>query len=132
MKIACLIASALFVIAAIFQINDGLQYRNDDFWFWIVFYLCTAVLSFYQARRHLPRWVHSTWGGFAIGGALFKMQDPLGNFDFMIPFRAEAIPSKMTALTQAPNETGGLFLVAFWAFFLAWKGPKMSQKPPLA
>ena len=52
---------------------------------------------------------------------LFRLQDALGNFDFMALFRATAIPSQMNASIQQPNESGGLLIVAVWMAFLAWK-----------
>lgn len=132
MKIACYIATLVFVIFASLQINDGTQYDNHDFWFWILIYLATALLSFWQARRHVARWAFAAMAGFAFGGALFRMQDKVGNFDFSMVFRATAIPSHMNASIQGPNEVGGLLVVAFWTAFLAWRGTRMSVGPQLA
>ncbi|MGE9268459.1 MAG: transmembrane 220 family protein [Verrucomicrobiales bacterium] len=124
MKIACYIATALFLLFSYFQINDVTQYQNHDNWFWILYYLATAALSFWLTRRHLPRPFLSGCVGFSLGAALFRMMDGVGNFDFSAPFRATAIPSHMNATTQAPNEIGGLLLVAAWLLFLTLRADR--------
>lgn len=121
MKTTCYIASALFLLFAYWQINDARQYGNHDNWFWLLIYCAVALASFLHARRPLPRWALTAGAGFALGSCLFRMQDPLGNFDWMTLFRATAIPSQMNASIQQPNESGGLLLVAAWMAFLAWE-----------
>ena len=74
-------------------------------------------MTFFHQKKPLPLWSLTTMIGFSVGAALFRMQNDVGNFDFMTPFRATAIPSQMNATIQAPNETGGLFMVAAWFLF---------------
>lgn len=118
-RYAAVTVGLLFVLFAYWQLNDAEQYRNHDNWFWIVYYLAAAVMTLWHARVRLPLWLCSGMTGFSLGAALFRMQDEVGNFDFMTPFRATAVPSQMNASIQAPNETGGLLLVAAWFLFLA-------------
>jgi hypothetical protein len=127
MRIACYIASVIFLLFTYWQINDTIQYGNHDNWFWLLLYGAVAVATFLHARRPLPRWSLSAGAGFALGSCLFRMQDPVGNFDWMTLFRATAIPSQMNATIQQPNESGGLLLVAIWMTILAWKSDAIAS-----
>ena len=109
----------LFLLFTYWQINDASQYNNHDNWFWIILYVTASALTLVHSRWPLPRWALTSVVGFSIGGALFRMQDDVGNFDFGAIFRATAVPSQMNASTQAPNEIGGLLVVAAWFLFLA-------------
>jgi len=121
MKIACYILAALFALFSILQINDATQYGNHDSWFWLLLYAATAIATVLHARRPLPFAALTAGIGFAIGACLFRLQDAVGNFDFTGLFRATALPAKMNATTQQPNEAAGLLLVAVWLGILAWQ-----------
>lgn len=129
MKKTCYIATALLLFLAVLQVNDVTQYNNHDNWFWIIYYLFGAALTFWLTRRHVPIPLLSGFCGFSFGAALFRMMDGVGNFDFLTPFRATAIPSQMNATTQAPNEVGGLILVGVWFLFLSLRAKKLSFGP---
>ncbi|GAA5496271.1 Transmembrane family 220, helix [Rubritalea squalenifaciens DSM 18772] len=120
--------TGLFLLFTYWQLNDATQYHNHDNWFWIVYYLCAAVLTFLEARKEQPTAVYTGMIGFSVGAALFRMQDGVGNFDFSTPLRATAIPSQMNATIQAPNETGGLLLVGAWFIFLAIRAAKRRKE----
>lgn len=120
MKIACYIFTAVFALFSYLQINDATQYGNHDNWFWLLLYATTAIVTFLHARRPLPFSLLTTGIGFSIGACLFRLQDAVGNFDFTGIFRATAIPAKMNATTQQPNESAGLLVVAIWLGILAW------------
>ena len=114
MKTTCWIIASLWILFAYFQVNDAIQYQNHDHWFWILYYLMAAGITFWAATRKVPTAVMTGLIGFSFGAALFRLQDQAGNFDFGAPFRATAIPEKMTTATQIPNEVGGLIVVGLW------------------
>jgi len=127
-RIAKLILSPLWVIFAYFQLNDAAQYGNHDPWFWVLYYLATATLTALSLKWTFPNWLLPSAIGFSLGCALFRMQDAVGNFDFLAPFRATPIPSQMTKATQQPNEIGGLILVAIWLGIMQWHRIQSAKK----
>jgi len=127
MKITCYVFAAIFALFSILQINDAAQYGNHDSWFWLLLYAATSLATFIHARRPLPFAALTAGIGFSIGACLFRLQDAVGNFDFAGLFRATAVPAKMNAATQQPNEAAGLLLVAAWLAVLAWRARGKKQ-----
>lgn len=119
MKIACGIATVLFLASAAVQINDFTQYQNADWWSWMLFYVGTAALSFcvgWGYTKSLP--LVTGFGGFALGSFIFRMQDEFGNFQFE-KFGGNWFRDEKDMIQQT-NEAGGLFIVAVWLFILAF------------
>ena len=121
MKISCGVATLLFLLFAALQFNDATQYKNADFWSWVLFYVATAVLSFavgWKLCKSLP--LVTGFGGFALGSFIFRMQDEYGNFQFEKFAGRGWFRDETNEMVQQTNEAGGLFIVALWVFILAW------------
>ncbi len=120
--------AAFFILVTYWQFNDAEQYGNHDFIFWVIFYLATSGITIITIFRKLPSWLLPTALGFCLGATLFRIQDGVGNFDTSAIFRAEAVPAKMNATTQMPNEAGGLLLVATWFIILLFLQKKKPSR----
>ncbi len=127
MKIACLIFGTLFLYFTFLQHNDATQYKNGDWWSWVIIYLTTAAISYYRAFRPLASSL--LWGttGFALGAFVFRMQDEFGNFAFEKFAGRWLYDSTGTEMVQQTNEAGGLFIVALWLGILAVLNQRSSK-----
>jgi len=114
MNIACAVAAVLFGLFTFLQFNDGSQYKTTDGGVvgWVSLYSLTALISLLTIFRPLPRMVY-------LAAALL-----IGALGLL---RVTAIQWIDTILynesNPAGNESGGLFIVALWIGFLAWKNP---------
>lgn len=110
MKVFSILMGVMFLGFAALQLNDLEQYGNADFWSWIVIYLVSAAVFFYQLKGGVPRSWLTAWMGFAYGGFVFRMQDPAGNFRFE-NFMGNWFLDESGAMIQQTNEAGGMFIV---------------------
>lgn len=133
MKVVCVFFGVIFLIFAYFQINDAEQYKNGDFWSWIIFYVGTALISFFVGFKVLKSvsWL-AGFTGFALGSFIFRMQDEYGNFEFENFAGRDWFADKETGvMKQQTNEAGGLLIVALWLgvlLFLVWRNKKRKSK----
>lgn len=128
MKITCITLGTIFLIFTYLQHNDATQYKNGDWWSWVIIYLGTAALSFTRAFRPVSNSLLWAAMGFALGGFVFRMQDEFGNFAFEKFAGRWLYDSTGTEMVQQTNEAGGLFIVALWLGILALLN---KQKPPI-
>ena len=119
MRIACIIATVVFLVVTSLQFNDYGQYGNADWWSWVIIYVVTAVMSAVSVKKPLPRWMVTAMAGFAFGGFVFRMQDDMGNFHFERFAGAWLYDETGTEMVQQTNEAGGLFIVFVWLVMLA-------------
>ena len=110
MRIACLVAAAVFTLFAYLQLNDLEQYGTRMWLGWVLLYGVTAVVSVVGWQRPLPRHLLLAGAAFTVVGALI---------------RATAIewdgPLLYNEANPAGNETSGLLIVAAWLALLGWR-----------
>lgn len=117
LKWAGLSAGLIFFIFALLQLNDFTQYKNADWWSWMIFYLGTASISVAVGLGWLRSIAFLSFvGGFSLGSFIFRMQDEYGNFQFE-KFGGNWFRDEVDMIQQT-NEAGGLLLVAIWLFTL--------------
>ena len=110
MRIACLLAAAVFCLFTYWQLNDLEQYGTRLWYGWVLAYGAVAVISLVSAQRPLPAPGLLAGAGLALVASLIRATAI--EWDAKI-FYNESNP--------AGNETGGLMIVAIWLGFLCWK-----------
>jgi len=116
MRIACVLATAVFSLFTYWQLNDYEQYGTQLWWCWVLAYGAVALASAWSVWRYLPTRVYLVGGAAAAIAAAVRVT--------AIDWSGRILYNETN---PAGNETGGLLIVALWLGILAWRAAVASR-----
>ncbi len=124
-RIALYIANGLMFI--LFVWAAVVQYNDPDPVLWMAIYGAAALCCALYVAGRLPMRLAAALSGLYVLGAVYLMLRVLGPGSFF-----DDTGREMMGLMEESREMLGLWIMAVWTGFLAWRVHRQTAAPPLA